>query len=1077
MSEAPRAPRWRPGPGFAGRAIVLAALATLPWLVWLAWPAGGASRSSESAPPVAEAAARLASLSEAVSGWEVDASAIASDPVVTAALAVGDDGGLSDLLANHETASRYANALVVDADYRVRAFARPTRWAGLRVPRAGDPLARVLEASRIADGPALSPLAASGSAAVLYVAAPLRDGDRRLGTLVLVAGPGQFAALLDGGPASGITHEVLVAIDGAWHRLEAAGAGDARLARRPADAELDRLLVQATTGAEASGLLATQGGGAPVVARSFAPLNAVIVVARAPGEATSAQGPGARPSALWPMAAAIGLALALALIWSRREPEPATTAKRPRRREPRLTTGSPEAGARVEAAPAREALVATLGPELRAPLAAILGTAELAATEATEPRLAVRIGRIRSSAGALLDYLDDLALLAGLEAGHAPARREPFRLRDALADVASRCAAEVAAAGSELVLRRGAGVPDALVGDRERLAEALVRLVRATLPRLPAGRSLRIEFEAPRSGDAGDGDGEQAASSPILCATVHATDVLLAGEGLFDGATPIDGRDGGFPGAAAIGVAIAARAAESMGAEVLWAADSEPPAFRFEFPLVAAPEAEAARPSLRGRRALVVDELGVSAEVLAEMLARAGLEVHETPTMAAAAAEIRRSVPPRAKPYDLLLVDDRVPDLARLAALIEGRREGRALPPVVLLGTPGRAPGQAASADARIDRPLDESAVLEVIAGALGLGPAVPWHPVEPATPVVPDDALAGRRLLLVDDNPMNREVGVELLQRAGAAVDIAVDGRAALDVLAAGRAYDAVLMDLEMPRMDGLEATRAIRALPNRGELPIIAWTAHALPEDRARCLEAGMSDYLPKPVALDRLYATVARWTGGPASVAGAADEGTPERIDATDQPPLDAASAVRFLGDDEPLYHRLLATFAAEHEGDAGRIRAAIAAGRRAEAREATHALKGLAATLGMAPLARVAASIELSLRAGSAVPDAVLDALHERLAEALAAAADWLANHSPRPVPLPVADIEASGADREAQWSLLDAQIARGELGALGTFESLAASRRGELDDAEWEAVHDALVHLDFERAAALRRRLG
>lgn len=1073
MSETARAQRWWPAPGFAGRALVLAALATLPWLVWLAWPAGDASRSSEATPPVAEAAARMASLSATVSGWEADASAIAREPVVIAALAVGDDRGLSDLLANHETASRYANALVIDEDYRVRAFARPNRWVGLRVPRSGDPLARVLEASRIADGPALSPLAGSGSSALLYVAAPLSDGDRRLGTLVLVAGPTQLAALLDSGTAIGITHEVLVAIDGAWHRLEATGNGDVRLARRPADADLERLLVQATTGAKASGRLTAPRGVESIVARSFAPLNAVILVGRVPDERSTEHLPTDRPSALWPIVAAMGIALALAFVESRRESERTAAVKRLRRREPRVSSGTPHVAARSVSSASRAALIATLGPELRAPLAAILGNAELAAPEATEPRLAVRIGRIRHGASVLLGYLDDIALLASLESAEVPTRREPFRLRDALTEVASRCAAEVAAGGGELVIRRGAGVPDALVGDRERLADALIRLVRATLPRLPAGRSLRIEFEARR----GDSDDEPAAPAPVLCATVHATDLLLVGEELFDTATPIDTRDGGFPDAASIGVAIAACSAKSMGADALWAADSEPPAFRFAFPLIAAPEAEAARPSLRGRRALVVDELGVSAEVLAELLARAGLEVHEAPTISAAAAEIRRSVPPRAKPYDLLLVDDRVPDLERLAALIEGRREGRALPPVVLLGTPGRASGQTIPVDARIDRPLDEPAVLEVVAGALGLTAAVPWHPVEPASPRAVEDALAGRRLLLVDDNPMNREVGVELLQRAGAAVDIAVDGRAALDVLAAGRVYDAVLMDLEMPRMDGLEATRAIRALPNRGELPIIAWTAHALPEDRARCLEAGMSDYLPKPVAPDRLYATVARWTGGVASPGRTTEGVPPERNEAKDQPPLDAASAIRFLGDDEPLYRRLLATFAAEHTGDAERIRAAVAAGRRAEAREATHALKGLAATLGMGRLARVTASIELSLRAGSAVPDAVLDVLHERLAEALAATADWLANHSHRPTPAPVPVIEASAEDIEAQWSLLDAQIARGELGAIGTFESLAASRGRALDDAEWEAVRDALIQLDFERAATLRRRLG
>jgi CheY-like chemotaxis protein/signal transduction histidine kinase len=1061
---------WRPGPGFAARSIALVALATLPWLVWLAWPTSGASRSSEPSPPTAGIAARLAGLSATVAGWEADAVAIAGDPVVAATFALGDDSGLSDLLANHESVARYANALVIDGDFRVRAFARPTRWAGLRVPRAGDPLARVLEASRIADGPALSPLTATGSAALLYVAAPLRDGDRRLGTLVLVAGPAQFAALLADGADSGTTQELLVAIDGAWHRLETAGDGDARLARRPADAEFDRLLVQATTGAEAAGLLGVQSGTpAGIVARSFGPLNAVVVVSRPPGAQASVPGDG--PSALWPLAFASGLALVFAVVTSRADPVPSASPRRPRRREPQLSESTGDAGSNAAAGASRRALVAALGPELRAPLAAILGTAELAAPEAVEPRFAVRIARIRASAEALLGYLDDLARLAGLETGGASARREAFRLRDALAEVARSCAPALASAGRELVIRRGPGVPDAVAGDRDRLVDALSRLVRTTLTQAPAGRPVQIVLEA-CSGDARP-DGTSGTPGQSLVVTVHASDGLLAGADLLEEMVPVEGRGAIVPTAAAIGVEIAARTVESLGADALWSLDDGAPGFRFELPLAEASEPLAPRPSLRGRRALIVDELGVSAEVLAEQLARAGLEVHEVPTLAAAAAEIRRAVPPRAKPYDVLLVDDRIPDLDRLAALVEGRREGRALPPVLLLGTPGRA--SATVADVRIDRPFDEPDILDAIAGALGLVPAPPTCPTRAEATIVPDHALAGRRLLLVDDNPINREVGVELLQRAGAAVDTAVDGRAAVDAIAAGRAYDAVLMDLEMPRMDGISASRAIRALPGRAELPIIAWTSHVLPEDRTRCLDAGMSDYLPKPVAPERLYATVARWTRGPCTPGTEVDAEVPRRLDAADPPPLDAASAIRFLGDDEPLYRRLLATFVAEHLEDASRIRAAIAAGRRGEGREATHALKGLAATLGMSPLARVAASIELSLRAGSGVPDTVIDALEHRLAGAISAAREWLARHEPR---RKEGTITAGPAtDLDAQWELLDAQIARGELAALGTFESLAASRGGELDDAEWKAVRDALVQLDFERAAELRVRIG
>lgn len=1066
----------RERPGFIGLALALAAIATLPWLVWAAWPWVVPSGASGGDPPIAESERHVAALATVVASWEADAVLIAGQPELSAGLVAGDDQALSAVLAGNAIAGRYANALIVDADYRVRAFARPTRWAGLRVPRAGDPLARALESSRVADGPALGPLAATAGLATLHIAAPLRQDGQRLGTLVLLAGYEQLGALLGGGDVPpGISYELQVAIDGSWHRLELDGSDDARLVRRPMDAELDRLLLSASTGGQASGVVTDPTDSAiSLVATSFAPLNAVTVVGRAALTAGASSAAERRPLPWWPLLATAVLAVAAAGVLTRRRPVAAVQpapGRRPRL-EPKFSTAGLTDGAGRTASPARQALVAALSPELRAPLAAILGTAELAAPEATEPRLAVRIERIRESAETLLAYLDDLALLVGLENGTATPAHAPFRLRDTLALVATRCAERVSEAGTELVFRRGAGVPDCLTGDGERLADILARLVDSVLPHVAPGRPLRVVLEASRN-DAGAA-GEQA-DPPRLLVTVRTGDALLAGDEPLADATPIDGRNGGIPDAATIGLVVAARAVESLGADALWVGNGDAPVFGFEVPAVAGPAGDAGAVSLRGYRILVVDELGVCGDVLAELLARAGCEVHEAPTLAAATSEIRRSVPPRARPYDLLLVDDRVPDLDRLPELIAGRAEGRALPPVVVVGSPGRVSISGMLADARLARPVDDPVVLEVIAGLLGLRPPAPETDAVAAAAGPP---LGGRRLLLVDDIEINREVGVELLQRAGAAVDTANDGRAAVEAIAAGRRYDAVLMDMEMPRLDGLEATREIRALASGAALPIIGWSAHVLAEDRVRCLAAGMSDYLVKPVAPERLYATVARWTEAAAArsavIPGEADNRLSlPRPDATQLPPLDPSMALRNLGDDRVLYRRLLVTFSTEHARDDRSIRAALAAGRRAEAREAVHALKGLAATLGMAPLARVAGSIELNLRAGSAVPDGIVDALRDRLDDALAAVRDWL-GEAGSPAPGPSAPVSI---DREAHWMLLDRQIARGQLDALETFEILAASRSPGVDHEAWDEVRRALVELDFGRAALLRRNLA
>lgn len=1056
--------------------LVLLAMTVLVWSVWFAWPWLGGLGGDDPAPPLAENRQHVDALSAVVHAWEGDAGALASEPALAAALAANDDEGLARALREHPITGRYANALVADLDYRVRAHAQPTRWAGMRVPRAGDPLGRALESSRVVDGVALGPLAANAGLAVLHVAAPVRLEGRRLGTLVLVAGAGQFGMLLDGGAtARRLRHEVLVAIDGAWYRLEPGDAAGARLSRQPPDAERDRLLVSASTGGQDSGSANSDSAGRTTLAASnFAPLNAVVVTQRLDPE------PGAagnlRPSVLWPMLLTVVLggmlAAHLGLIGrGPRVPVSRSPSRRPRL-EPRFREVDQRDGSPGPAPSAREVLVAALSPELRAPLAAILGTAELALPEATDPRLAARIARIRSSAEDLLAYLDDLALLVGLETGTAPPRQQQFQLANVFSAVSEHCGELVEAAGSELVLRRGGAVPDLLIGDGERLADIVTRLVRVVLTQLREGRPLRVVIDTPGS-DAVD---QMAAGLVVLRVLVHAGDPVLPGEEPLANATPVEGLGGGVPNSASMGLVVAARAVESMGGDALWLGAGDSPVLGFELAVEAPQPAAATSRPLRGHRVLIVDEIGVCGDALAEIFARAECEVHQAPTLAAAGNEIRRSVPPRSRPYDLLLVDERVPDVARLAELVAGRAEGRALPPVVLVTRPGRPRVEGAVADGRIARPIVDSEVLDLAKALLGLAPQTS-EPEESRTSATPfTAALVGRRLLLVDDIAINREVGVELLQRAGAAVDTANDGRAAVDAIASGRRYHAVLMDVEMPVLDGLEATREIRALDSGRELPIIGWSAHVLATDRSRCLAAGMSDYLMKPVAPERLYTIVARWTSSANPVPSAPDPAsevlpTDPRTHSPTALALDASVALRHLGDDRRLFRRLLSTFASDHARDEHALRSALAAGRRGDAREAAHALKGLAATLGMGPLAKVAGSIELSLRAGSAVPDGILDALRDRLDDALAAAQAWLDEdsvaHPPRHSEL------RPGLNRAELFATLDRQISAADLEALVTFDVLESTRGRDADEAAWEEVRNALMELDFERATALR----
>ncbi len=668
---------------------------------------------------------------------------------------------------------------------------------------------------------------------------------------------------------------------------------------------------------------------------------------------------------------------------------------------------------------AKSQFLANMSHEIRTPMNAVIGMATLLERTDLTARQRGMVAQVTTSARLLLGVINDILDLSRIEAGKLTIEAREFGLNRVLDDLIAVVGDRARSKRIDVLFQVAPDVPNALIGDAARLSQVLINLVTNALKFTQRGQIVVAVTRA--NADSNDF---------LLKVAVTDSGIGIAPaqlQRLFQPFTQVDESDTRVHGGAGLGLAICKRLVELMGGEIGATSElGQGSTFWFTVRVAVDRRQPLRPPSGGGRLALIVDDNPTTRDVFGTMLESMNFDVALAES-GEAALELLAS-----RRFDLMILDWKLPGLDGIETVRTLAERGTARPATVMVSAYGderlARDAQGVGIDVFLHKPVSPSSLFDGAMQALGMA-----RRVQSAN--VPAARLNGR-VLLVEDNEINRIVAGELLSDLGLDVRTADSGAAALEMFPAAQA-DVVLMDIQMPGLDGIETSARLRAIGAR--CPIIALTAHAMAGDRKRFLDAGLDDYLTKPIDEAELKRVLGRWLSIDAR--RSATPSAPQHH----VPGLDLPTALQRVGR-EALLWRLIDDFRQRHARAAEALAAHLAADERSAALDLLHTLKGAASTLALVDIANAAAKIELALRNGHTVP---LDALSAPLAALVCAA---LPN-----APSVISVESAAGAEKRAALtaalqanSLLAGRIADDFLSAANIDTDTAGRLRAAID---------------------------